>query len=200
MKKKNYIYFFLLFNHLIYNSRPNCSSFGAYSYSGNIIVKSWGENTSYSVGKFCSIGDNLTIFLGGNHRIDWITTFPFHVFYKDFPEGAMVSSGCVTKGNVTIENDVWIGANVTILSGVTVHDGAIIGASSVVTKDVPAYTIVAGNPAKLIRYRFDQETIELLLKLQWWNWSIEKINQYVPLLCSNNIENFISLNSLDLNL
>lgn len=92
------------------------------------------------------------------------------------------------KGDTVIGNDVWIGQNSTILPGVHINDGAIIGMNSVVGSDIPAYTIVAGNPAKKIRKRFDDELIQILLKLQWWNMSIEKINNLIPILTCSNLE------------
>lgn len=186
----------LLITHKNHRQGPYCSSFGQYSYAFNIDVKSWGEGASYSVGKFCSISSNLTIFLGGNHRVDWISTYPFPSYPNNFPEANDIKGHVSTKGNVTIGNDVWIGANVTILSGVTIGDGAVVGAYSVVGKNVPPYAIVVGNPSKLIKYRFNEKTIEQLLKLKWWDWPIEKIKQNVQLLCSNNVNDFIRKNIL----
>ncbi len=171
-----------------------CTSFGEHSYAGSINVKSWGEGTSYSVGKYCSIADNITIFLGGNHRTDWISTYPFPSFSHIFYEAGIIQGHPATKGNVVIGNDVWIGSHVTILSGVTIGDGAVVGAYSVVARNVPPYSIVVGNPARVIRYRFDERTIELLLKIKWWDWPLEKIRQNVELLCSNNIEKFLDKN------
>lgn len=185
--------FFLILSSstFIYASRPHCSSFGKYSYSQPINVRSWGEGTSYSVGDFCSIADNLTIFLGGNHRSDWISTYPFPAFTDKFPEARGLEGYVATNGNVRIGNDVWIGSHVTILSGVTIGDGAVVGAQSIVSKSVPPYAIVAGNSAKIIRYRFDTKVIEMLLKLKWWNWPIAKIRKNVHLLCSTNIKEFL---------
>lgn len=176
-------------------ANPYCKSYGAYSYGHPAHVKNWGEPTYYTVGKFCSLADNITIYLGGNHRTDWISTYPFPSFQQQFPEAAQITGHPATKGNVIIGNDVWIGSSAVILSGVTIGDGAVIGCHSVVTKNVPAYSIAAGNPAKVIRYRFDQKTIELFLRIQWWNWPIQKIRENVHLLCSPNAEEFLRKNS-----
>ena len=145
------------------------------------------------IGKFCSIANDVQIFLGGNHRIDWITTYPFSVL-NSWPEAKDIKGHPCTKGDVIIGNDVWIGRKTLILSGVTIGDGAIVGARSVVTKDVAPYSIVAGNPAKLIRKRFDEKTIEKLLEIKWWDWNLEKIKKNLPLLLSNNIEQFFADN------
>lgn len=169
-----------------------CKSFGLYSYCEPIHIRSWGEGTYYTVGKFCSISDNVTIFLGGNHRSDWITTYPFPAFNDTFPEAKNITGCVATNGNVIIGNDVWIGSHATILSGVTIGDGAIIGAYSLVTKSVPPYAIMGGNPAKIIRYRFDPSIIQLLLKIKWWDWTIEKIKKNIKYLCSNNTNDFFN--------
>ena len=169
---------------------PLCTSFGEYTY-GSFNTRYWGGDTRYSVGKFCSIADNVTLFLGGNHQVDWISTYPFPAFADKFPDAVGIKDYASSKGNIVIGNDVWIGSNVTILSGVTIGDGACIGAFALVTKDVPSYAIVGGNPAKIIRYRFDEKKIEALLKLAWWHWSIEKIKDNISLLCSENIQKFL---------
>jgi virginiamycin A acetyltransferase len=128
------------------------------------------------IGKFCQIATGVRFIMnGGNHAIDGFSTFPFRVFgdeWKDVP----LTGGF--KGDTVIGNDVWIGNSVTFMPGVKVGDGAIIATNSVVTKDVEPYSIVGGNPAQLIRKRFDDETIKSLLDLKWWDWPIEKINQY----------------------
>ena len=127
------------------------------------------------------IREDVVFILGGEHRADWITTYPFNAL---FSEGAHITGHPSSKGDIVIGNDVWIGYQSCILSGVTIGNGAIIGAKSVVTKDVPPYAIVAGNPAKFIRYRFPQETIDKLENLAWWDWDIsvikERFHYYSP--------------------
>lgn len=127
--------------------------------------------------------------LGGEHRADWITTYPFNAL---FGEGAHITGHPSSKGDIVVGNDVWIGYQSCISSGVTIGNGAIIGARSVITKDVPPYAIVAGNPAKFVRYRFPQETIDKLESLAWWDWDISVIKGAIPLLLSNKIDEFFT--------
>lgn len=158
---------------------------GRHSYGiENIQIKSWGEGAHLFVGSFCSIASQQTVFLGGNHRTDWATTFPFgHAFQDVFPAGAIHGmEHPASKGHVVIENDVWIGRGCTIMSGLTIGSGSVIAAQSVVVKDVDPYTIVGGNPAKAIKQRFSMPIIEQLLELQWWSHSDAEINKIVPLL------------------
>lgn len=158
---------------------------GKHSYGiQNISIKSWGEGAHLFVGSFCSIAKNQTIFLGGNHRTEWCTTFPFgHILNGEFPAGQINGNGHPkTKGHVIIENDVWIGDGCTIMSGITIGSGSVIAAKSVVVKDVAPYSIVGGNPAKFIKDRFPQHITKQLLEIKWWDKSDEQINKIVPLL------------------
>jgi len=170
---------------------------GKHTYGlDNIKVFHWGENAQLKIGAFCSVAGNCSIYLGGNHRTDWITTYPFghvnrHIFTNFDGKGHPK-----TNGDVIIGNDVWIGNNVTIMSGITIGDGAVLAANSHIVKNVEPYSIVGGNPAKFIKYRFSKELIEHLLKIKWWSWDDEKINSLLPLLCSNDyIDDFIRLTS-----
>ena len=142
------------------------------------------------IGKFCSIAGGVTIALG-NHRTDTVSSYPFGSIDGFWPSYPGVPDHS-TKGDVVIGHDVWIGANVFIGSGVTIGDGAVVGASSVVTRDVPAYAIVGGNPARLLRYRFTPEQIAALLAIGWWNWPDEVVDRFLPMIMSNDIDAFIA--------
>lgn len=170
-----------------HKKRYNSYEIGKWSY-GSPHVYSWGEGTTLKVGSYCSIARGVTILLGGNHRSDWVTTYPFSALW---PAAQHISGHPATKGNVVIGNDVWIGQEAFILSGVTIGDGAVVGARSVVTKDVPPYAIVGGFPAKILRWRFSAEQIGQLLRIAWWQWPEEKIAQALPLMLSSDINAFI---------
>ena len=158
---------------------------------GEPIFKKYGVDGKFFIGSFCSMADNIHIFLGGNHRSDWVTTYPFSYFIEEFN---YIKGHPSTNGDVIIGNDVWIGSNVTIMSGIQIGDGAVIGAKSVVTKDVEPYAIVAGNPARFKKYRFSKEQIEKLLEIKWWDWDDNKIKENIPLMLSTNIDKFINKN------
>jgi len=154
---------------------------------GTMRVIQTGEGAEAKIGSFCSIAEGGRIMLGGHHRMDYATTFPFGIQYPEtFGNGGYV---CVqNRGNVVIGNDVWIGDNVVIMAGVTVGDGAVLGCNAIVTKDVEPYSIVAGNPAKFIRYRFSPEVIEQLLDIAWWHLPVDIIKLLVPYLMSPDVE------------
>lgn len=141
------------------------------------------------IGKFCQIASGIKIIMNGaNHRMNSVTTYPFNIMGNGWEKVTPKLEDLPLKGDTIIGNDVWIGQNVTILPGVHIGDGAIIGANSVVSKDVPAYHIAGGNPCKIIRKRFDDELIDHLEKIQWWNWDEEKIFNNLEILCSGNLE------------
>lgn len=142
------------------------------------------------IGKFCSIACGAKfLFTSGNHNLKSLSTYTFPIFYEEW--GLDIGNICDAwnnKGDIIIGNDVWIGYEAIIMSGVKIGDGAIIGARAVVTKDVPPYTIVGGVPAKIIRKRFDDKTIEKLLKLKWWDWDYNKIKRNIVHIQSGDIE------------
>ncbi len=133
------------------------------------------------IGKFCSIACGAKfLFTSANHKMSSLSTYPFPIFYEEWGLDAKdIRNAWDNKGDIVIGNDVWIGYEAVIMSGVTIGDGAIIGTRAVVTKDVPPYTIVGGVPAKPIRKRFDDATIERLVKLRWWDWEHDKIAQSI---------------------
>jgi acetyltransferase-like isoleucine patch superfamily enzyme len=153
------------------------TTFGDYTYCDGPIRILF-EESDLIVGKYCSISSAVTILLGGNHRPEWISTFPF-TLGNGLP---------ATKGDVIIGNDVWIGLHATILSGVVIGDGAVIGARSVVTKNVPPYAIVAGNPARVRKMRFTEQGRADLLRIKWWDWPHEKVLGAAHILQSGDIE------------
>lgn len=131
------------------------------------------------IGKFCMIASDVTFIMNGaNHLSESITSYPFSIFGGDW-SGAMEGKSYPAKGNTVVGNDVWIGYGATIMPGVKIGDGAIVASQSVVTRDVPPYTIVGGNPAHQIRKRFSEQKIEELLTIRWWDWPIEKITTKV---------------------
>ena len=162
-------------------------------FDRNVNIISWSDQYHIHIGKYNSIGRDCNFFLHANHRPDWVTTTS-QLLGPVTPEIAdmhmkMGHPSC--KGDIIIENDVWIGAKSTIMSGVKIHNGAIVGATATVTKDVPPYAIVAGNPARIIKYRFTEKQIDSLLKISWWNWTEDRIKTEAMLLWSDNINTFI---------
>lgn len=140
------------------------------------------------IGKFCQIAAGVEFVMNGaNHQMNAVTTYPFYIF-GDWKQNHPAMSELPLKGDTVIGNDVWIGQNVTILPGVNVGDGVIIGLNSTVASDLEPYGVYAGNPARLIRKRFDNELIDLLLRFRWWDKSIDEINRLIPILTSSNHE------------
>lgn len=171
-----------------YKSNTKHFQIGDFTYyvgNGPFIIQD-DLDTRLIVGKFCCLATKITVVLAGDHRTDWVTTYPFN---KLAPNAyGYIKGHPKSKGDVVIGNDVWIAAGATILPGVHVGNGAVIGAGAFVTKDVPDYAIVGGNPAKLIRYRFDEETINKLLEIKWWDSDLETLSEIIPILQSNDIQ------------
>ena len=140
------------------------------------------------IGKFCQIAAGVEFVMNdANHQMSAVSTFPFYTM-SGWDMEAPSTLDMPFKGNTVIGNDVWIGQNAVILPGVSIGDGAIIGANSVVGSNVDPYTIVAGNPAKVLRKRFDEELIDLMLRFKWWDKSVDEINSLIPLLTCSDLE------------
>jgi acetyltransferase-like isoleucine patch superfamily enzyme len=161
---------------------------GEWTY-GSPDIPRGDEGATLTVGKFCSFADEVKILTGHEHRIDWVSTYPFGVA---FPDAKGLPFPARTKGNVVIGHDVWFGTGALIMSGVTIGNGAVIGARSVVTHDVPPYAVVGGVPAQVIKFRFDASTIEALQRLAWWDWPEDKIKDALPLLMSADVCAFLA--------
>jgi virginiamycin A acetyltransferase len=137
------------------------------------------------IGRFCAIAQGVEFVMNGaNHRMCSVTTYPFNIMGNGWEKSTPSLEDLPFKGDTLVGNDVWIGQNATVMPGVHIGDGAIIAANSVVTRDVPAYHIAGGNPCKILRKRFDDELIEYLLDLKWWDWPTEKIFNNLEILCS----------------
>ena len=151
------------------------------------------------IGSFCSIACGAKfLFTGANHTLGSLSTYPFPIFFEEWGlDVKNIRQAWDNKGDIVIGNDVWIGYEAVILSGVTIGDGAVIGARAVVTKDVPPYTIVGGVPAKPIRRRFDDETAEKLRRISWWDWDEEKIKRSIADIQSGNLEALLEENYYD---
>lgn len=160
-----------------------------YGTYGTPRIHDWGGN-SLSIGSYCSIAGKVQIFLSGNHRIDWVSTFPLNRRFPNWKDAKKIKSETVSKGDVKIGNDVWLGYDSLILSGVSIGDGAV-AARSVITRNVPPYAIVGGNPAKVIKYRFDEETINELLAIKWWEWAPNKVEEAMPEILNEDIKAFV---------
>lgn len=139
------------------------------------------------IGKFCAIAAETRFIMTGDHKLDAISTYPFPIFGHGW-ESAFNVYDLPVKEDIIVGHDVWFGYDSLVMNGVTIGNGAIIAARAVVVKDTPAYSIVAGNPAKVVKMRFDDKTIERLQKIAWWDWSIEKINKHLKLLCHQDVD------------
>lgn len=166
---------------------------GPHTY-GSLALRYWGAPGTYvcRIGDYCSIADNVQIFLGGYHRPEWVSMYPFSGF-PEWPE-ARGMEDTVGRGDVTIGSDVWLGSHAVIMSGMTIGHGAVVAAHAVVSRDVPPYAIVAGNPARIVKYRFDGPTIAEMLRIAWWDWPTERVRENLPLLLSGEIQAFIARN------
>lgn len=163
-------------------------SVGRFTY-GTPKLRVWGAEDTINIGSFCSIADDVVIMGGGEHRPDWVTTYPLRIAFGETLAG--IDGHPATKGPTHIGSDVWIGHGAIILSGVRIGNGAVVAAGAVVSRSVEDYAIVAGNPARVVRKRFDPEQIAALLEIAWWDWPIERIHAAQALLCCSDIRGFI---------
>jgi acetyltransferase-like isoleucine patch superfamily enzyme len=162
-------------------------SIGAWTY-GDLEVVAFNRNGALWIGRYCSFAKGATIILGGEHNTRFVSTYPFGVFL-DLQDRYRHER---TKGDVVIGHDVWVGRGATILSGVTIGHGAVIGANSVVAHDVPDYAIACGNPAKVVRFRFDEADITALLAIRWWDWPDDKVRAEASGLMDADIAGFMA--------
>lgn len=150
------------------------------------------------IGRFCSIACGAKfLFTSGNHSLQPLSTYTFGIFYDEWGlDPKEIRSSWENQGDIVLGNDVWVGYDALIMQGVRIGDGAIIGSRAVVTHDVPPYAIVGGVPAKVIRLRFEEETIRKLLRIQWWNWPVEKIQQNLPAIQKGDVDALLAVSDL----
>lgn len=153
----------------------------------NVLYNDNPSRVKLVIGRFCAIAAETRFLMMGDHKLDAISTYPFPVFKCGW-ESTYNMFDLPVKGDIVVGNDVWIGYDCLIKGGVTIGDGAIIATRSVVVKDVPPYSVVGGNPAKVIKMRFDDNTIKRLLNIAWWSWDIEKVTKHLPIICNLNID------------
>lgn len=152
-------------------------------------VIEFGDDTVLKVGSYTSIAEGVQILLGGEHRTDWLTTYPFPAMVDEVRD---IKDYAPSKGDVVIGSDCWICTNAVILSGVTIGHGAIVAAGAVVTRDVPPFAVVGGNPCKQIRWCFEEDVRALLLEAAWWDWPMEEVKAVARMLCSADQETFLA--------
>lgn len=164
---------------------------GEASY-GLPIVHDNHEGTTLKIGAYCSIASNVQIFLGGQHRTNWVSNYPFPFFFEmdtEYREN-YIKEG--SRGDVIIGSDVWLCANCIILSGVTIGHGAVVANGAVISRNVPPFAVMAGNPAKQIKWRFDEATRNSLLETAWWEWPKDEINHILDKICSPDLTDFLN--------
>jgi len=163
---------------------------GAENFEKNVLYHFPFIGDKLIIGKFCAIAKDVKFIMNGaNHKNSGFSTYPFFIFGNGWEKAEPKEGQLPYKGDTIIANDVWIGYDVTIMPGVKIGNGAIIATKSVVTKDIPNYAVVGGNPAKIIKYRFNIETIKNLLQIAWWDWSAEKITENLESITNADIKN-----------
>jgi virginiamycin A acetyltransferase len=162
---------------------------GSENFEKNVLYHYPFLNDRLIIGKFCAIAKDVKFIMNGaNHKLDCFTTYPFSIFGNGWEKVIPGLDELPFKGDTVIGNDVWLGYDSMIMPGVKIGNGAIVASRSVVVKDVEAYSVVGGNPARFIRYRFAPDVIEYLQQIEWWNWDIEKVTQHLEVLTSNDVE------------
>ncbi|MHC1560582.1 CatB-related O-acetyltransferase [Actinomycetospora sp. C-140] len=162
---------------------------GRHSYGEPRVLEFGHDRTRLVIGNYCSLARDSMFVLGGNHRIDTVTTFPLRIQLG--LAGAGSDGQPWSKGDIVVGSDVWVGARATVISGVTIGHGAVIAAGAVVTRDVPPFAVVGGNPAVELRRRFDERRSRALLDIAWWDWEDEAVRSAVGHLASTDVDRFI---------
>jgi acetyltransferase-like isoleucine patch superfamily enzyme len=170
--------------------RKGMVTVGRHTYGRPRIRAYRGSERRVSIGSFCSISPGVEIITGGVHPADWVSLYPFRI--KWGLKGAYQDGMPTSRGDVEIGSDVWLGTGVLILSGVKIGHGTVVAARSVVTRDIPPYSVAAGIPARVVRKRFSEDQIQRLLKIAWWDWPEERIQEAVPWLSSSRIDEFLA--------
>lgn len=155
---------------------------------GDVTIEKWDRRFDIRIGAYCSFAKGVRLLHAVEHRMDWVTTYPFNVLHA---AGRHITGHPRAKGDIVIGNDVWLGTDVIVLSGVTIGDGAVVGARAVVTRDVPPYAVVSGNPARVVKQRFRDDVVARLLQVKWWDWQEEEIERAIPDLLQGDIEAFL---------
>ena len=163
---------------------------GAHTYGSFKVHAGPGDRASLRIGAYTSIAEGVEFALGGNHRPDWVSTYPFRVAFG-LP-GAYEDGHPRTEQDVVVGNDVWLGHDALVLPGITIGDGAVVGARAVVAKEVRPYAIVVGSPAREVRRRFDDEQVQALLRIRWWEWPEDVVRDRVAQLSSGDVAGFIA--------
>ena len=167
-------------------------------FDRNVNIITWSDDYKIVLGKYNSIGRDCNFFLHSYHRGDWVTTSSqlLGPVTPEIAEMHMKMGHPTCKGDIIVENDVWIGMNVMIMSGVKIGSGSVIGAGSVISKDVEPYSIVVGNPAKVIKKRFTDDQIDIVLKSEWWNWDHNFIRENSEIIFGESFDKFEELTKL----